>query len=62
MKSFYEEKLASMDALIDQKEEERGQLIVEIDQIRNGPKKEANEEVGDSIKMEDVLQVRVSLA
>ncbi len=62
MKSFYEEKLASMDALIDQKEEERGQLIVEIDQIRNGPKKEANEEVDDPIKMEDVLHVRVSFA
>ena len=62
MKSFYEEKLASMDALIDQKEEERGQLIVEIDQIRNGPKKEVNEEVDDPIKMEDVLHVRVSFA
>ena len=62
MKAFYDEKVASLQATIDQKEEERGDLIVELNQVRNGGKKKVEETSnGLPLKMEDILRVRVSI-
>ena len=60
MKAFYEEKVASLEATIDQKEEERGDLIVELSQLRNGGVKKL-EDSSNGVKIEDILRVRVSL-
>ena len=63
MKLFYEEKVGSLEATIDDKEEERGQLIVQLNQMQNGGAKKAVEGNADSsVQMEDILRVRVSLS
>lgn len=60
MKLFYEEKVGSLEATIDDKEEERGQLIVQLNQMQNGGAKKAVEGNADSsVQMEDILRVRM---
>ena len=60
MKAFYEEKVGALEATIDQKEEERGDLSVELSQLRNGGVKKL-EDSSNGVKIEDILRVRVSL-
>eukprot|EP00814_Leptocylindrus_danicus_P018861 CAMPEP_0116017012 /NCGR_PEP_ID=MMETSP0321-20121206/7806_1 /TAXON_ID=163516 /ORGANISM="Leptocylindrus danicus var. danicus, Strain B650" /LENGTH=1145 /DNA_ID=CAMNT_0003487147 /DNA_START=20 /DNA_END=3457 /DNA_ORIENTATION=- len=60
MKAFYEEKIAGMEAAVEEKEEERGQLILELNELQQGgPRKTYDLTEEEQVQMKDILRVRL---
>lgn len=60
MKAFYEEKIAGMEAAVEEKEEERGQLIRELYQLQQGGSRKTYDLTEEEqVQMKDILRVRL---